>query len=164
MSANFCVSLRVASRIAAKGSRTEVVLAEADAPSCPEVKLQFTPSGRIQFLTALSYIDQDNPQAAVEFRTKAERILRRLTHCRSRVDLLQGVSRYLREVIIAPYRFFYRREGNTIWVVACWGDVADGTSGVNGRLTIRCTDGPLRGPPLSSSFRLLINTFVDDAV
>ncbi len=85
------------------------------------MKLQFTPSGRIQFLTALSYIDQDNPQAAVKFRTKAERILRRLTqYPESGRPIPEFPDLPFREVIIAPYRFFYRREGNTIWVVACW--------------------------------------------
>ena len=33
----------------------------------------------MQFLQAVSYILQDNPQAAMQFRKKAERTLRRLT-------------------------------------------------------------------------------------
>jgi plasmid stabilization system protein ParE len=23
-------------------------------------------------------------------------------------------------LVVPPYRFFYRREGQTIWIVACW--------------------------------------------
>jgi toxin ParE1/3/4 len=85
------------------------------------MKLQFTPSGRIQFLKTLSYIRQDNPQAAVKFRNKAERILRRFTQYPESGRLVPEFPDLpFREVIVAPYRFFYRREGNTIWVVACW--------------------------------------------
>ena len=42
------------------------------------MKVQFTPSARNQFLSALAYIRKDKPSAAVNFRNKAERILRRL--------------------------------------------------------------------------------------
>jgi toxin ParE1/3/4 len=85
------------------------------------VKLQFTPSGRIQFLKAVSHIHQDNPQAAVKFRNRAERILRRLTQYPESGRLIPEFPDLpFREVIVAPYRFFYRREGKTIWVVACW--------------------------------------------
>ena len=40
--------------------------------------VQFTPSARLQFLSALSYIRHDNPPAAIRFRKKAESVLRRL--------------------------------------------------------------------------------------
>jgi plasmid stabilization system protein ParE len=85
------------------------------------VKLQFTSSGRIQFLKAVSYIHQDNPQTAVKFRNRAERILRRLTQYPESCRIIPEFPDLpFREVIIAPYRFFCRREGKTIWVVACW--------------------------------------------
>jgi len=85
------------------------------------VKLQFTPSGRIQFLKAVSYIHEDNPQAAVKFRNRAGPILRRLTqYPESGRSIPEFPDLSYREVIVAPYRFFYRREGKTIWVVACW--------------------------------------------
>jgi toxin ParE1/3/4 len=86
----------------------------------PKVKLHFTPSGRIQCLKALSYIHQDNPQAAVNFRNSAERILRRLMlYAKSGRLIPEFPDLPFREVMVAPYRFFYRREGNAIWVVAC---------------------------------------------
>jgi toxin ParE1/3/4 len=85
------------------------------------VKLRFTPSGRIQFLQASSYILQDNPPAAVKFRKKAERALRRLTRypeCGRHIPEFPDLP--FREVIVPPYRFFFRCEDKTIWVVACW--------------------------------------------
>ena len=85
------------------------------------MKLRFTPTGRIQFLTALSYIQHDNPQAAVKFRKRAEHALRRLTRYPESGRLIPEFPDLpFREVIVAPYRFFYRREGRTIWVAACW--------------------------------------------
>jgi len=85
------------------------------------VRLQFTPSGRIQFLKAVSYIHQDNPQAAAKFRNRAEQILRRLTQYPESGRLIPEFPDLpFREVIVAPDRFFYRREGKAIWVVACW--------------------------------------------
>ena len=85
------------------------------------MKLQFTPSGRIQFPEAVSYIHQDNPQAAVKFRNRTEQILRRLTQYPKSGRLIPEFPDLpFREVIVSPYRFFYRREGKIIWVVACW--------------------------------------------
>jgi toxin ParE1/3/4 len=85
------------------------------------VKIQFTPSGRIQFLRAVSYIHQDNTRAAVKFRKRAEQTLRRLTRYPESGRLIPEFPDLpFREVIVAPFRFFYRREGKTIWVVACW--------------------------------------------
>jgi toxin ParE1/3/4 len=85
------------------------------------VKLRFTPSGRIQFLRALSYIQEDNPQATAKFRNRAEQALRRLTKYPESGRLIQDFPELpFREVFVAPYRFFYRRAGRTIWVVASW--------------------------------------------
>ena len=85
------------------------------------MKLQFTLAGRIQFLKAVSYIYKENPQAAVKFRTRAERVLRRLTQYPESGRLIPEVPDLpFREVTVTPYRFFYRRDGKIIWVVACW--------------------------------------------
>ena len=40
--------------------------------------VQFTPTARLQFLSALAYIRQDNPSAGIRFRKEAESLLRRL--------------------------------------------------------------------------------------
>jgi toxin ParE1/3/4 len=85
------------------------------------VKVRFTPSGRMQFLTAVAYIQQDEPQAASRFRHRAEKVLRRLVRFPNSGRLIPEFPDLpFREVVVAPYRFFYRREGGAIWVVAVW--------------------------------------------
>ena len=85
------------------------------------MKVRFTPTGRSQFLGALSYIQRENPQAAVEFRRRAEKVLRRLERFPASGRVIPEFSELpYREVIIAPYRFFYRVEGKIVWVVAVW--------------------------------------------
>ena len=85
------------------------------------MRVRFTPSGRIQFLTAIAYIRRDNPTAAIRFRRKAERLLRRLERFpESGRHLPEFADLPYREVIVTPYRFFYRVEGKTVWVVAVW--------------------------------------------
>ncbi|MBI4013899.1 MAG: type II toxin-antitoxin system RelE/ParE family toxin [Candidatus Rokubacteria bacterium] len=85
------------------------------------MRVRFTPSGRLQFLTALAYVQRDNPEAARKLRVRAERVLRRLGR-------FPGSGRHIpefpelpyREVVIPPYRFFYRVDGKTVWIVAMW--------------------------------------------
>jgi toxin ParE1/3/4 len=85
------------------------------------VTVQFTPSARQQFLSALAYIRQDNPPAAVRFRRKAESVLRRLEKFPASGRVIPEYPELpYREVIVAPYRFFYRVEGATVWIVAVW--------------------------------------------
>ena len=85
------------------------------------MKVRFTPSGRLQFLHAVSYIQQDNPAAATRFRKRAERALRRLMRFPESGRLIPEFPDLpFRELLVPPYRFFYRREGQTIWIVACW--------------------------------------------
>ncbi len=83
--------------------------------------VRFTPSARVQFLAAVAYIRRDNPTAAGQFRRRAERVLRRLQRFpNSGRVILEFPELPYREVIIAPYRFFYRREGEIVWVVGVW--------------------------------------------
>jgi toxin ParE1/3/4 len=85
------------------------------------VKVQFTPSARLQFLSALTYIQQDNPPAAVRFRKKAESVLRRLERFpESGRAIPEFPELPYREVIVAPYRLFYRVERRVVWIVAVW--------------------------------------------
>ena len=85
------------------------------------MKLRFTPAGRLQFLTAVAYIQQDDRSAALKFRRRAEQALRRLLRYPTSGRLIPEFPDLpFREVIALPYRFFYRREGKTIWVVAIW--------------------------------------------
>ncbi len=85
------------------------------------MKVRFTPSARAQFLAAFIYIHRENPTAAADFRKKAERVLSRLQKFpQSGRALPEFPDLPFREVIVAPYRFFYRVKGRTVWVVAVW--------------------------------------------
>jgi toxin ParE1/3/4 len=85
------------------------------------VRVRFSPQGREQFLAGLAYIRRDNPAAATRFRRRAEAILRRLGRFpeSGRVIPEFPESSY-REVIVPPYRFFYRVEEGTVWITAVW--------------------------------------------
>ena len=85
------------------------------------MRVLFTPSGRAQFLAAIAYIHRENPGAASEFREKAGKILFRLRKFpRSGRVLPDFPDLPFREVIVAPYRFFYRVKDKTVWIVAVW--------------------------------------------
>jgi toxin ParE1/3/4 len=85
------------------------------------MKVRFTPSARVHFLSALAYIRQDSPQAAVHFRNRAEKILRRLeAFPESGRVMPEFPDLPYREVVVSPYRFFYRVKGEIVWVVAVW--------------------------------------------
>jgi plasmid stabilization system protein ParE len=83
------------------------------------VKVRFTSSARGQFLSALTYIRRDNPQAAVSFRERAEKVLRRLEEFPNSGRVVPEFPELpYREVVITPYRFFYRVKGKIVWIVA----------------------------------------------
>ena len=85
------------------------------------MKVQFTPTARLQFFAALAYVRQDNPQAAIRFRKKAEAVLRRLQKFPDSGRVIPEFRELpYREVIVTPYRFFYRVEGRIVWIVAVW--------------------------------------------
>jgi toxin ParE1/3/4 len=85
------------------------------------VKVRFTPSARTQFLSAISYIRQDKPSAAVSFRDRAEKILRRLEDFPESGRIIPEFPELpYREVIIPPYRFFYKIKADVVWIVAVW--------------------------------------------
>ncbi len=85
------------------------------------MEIKFTPTARGMFLDGLLHIQKEDPTAARRFKEKAEKSLRRL------IDFPQSGKRILefpdlpfREVIVPPYRFFYRVRNETVWVVAVW--------------------------------------------
>jgi len=85
------------------------------------VRIKFTPSARTQFLEGLEFIHENNPTAARKFREKAEEALRRLEEFpESGRTLPEFPELPHREVIVRPYRFFYRVVGKSIWIVAVW--------------------------------------------
>jgi len=85
------------------------------------LKIRFTLSARRQFLEGLEYIRQDNPKAARRFREKAGATLERLReYPESGRSIPEFPELPHREVIVRPYRFFYRVVGKTVWIVAAW--------------------------------------------
>jgi plasmid stabilization system protein ParE len=85
------------------------------------VNVKFTPSARTQFLSALSFIRKDKPSAAINFRNKAEKILRRLEDFPESGRIIPEFPELTyREIIISPYRFFYKAKGDAVWIVAVW--------------------------------------------
>jgi toxin ParE1/3/4 len=98
-------------------------------------RVLFTPAGREQFLAALAYIAADDPAAARRLRDRAEESLSRLVvFPESGRVLPEFPDLPFREVVVAPYRFFYRVKDDAVWVVAAWhsaqlpGEPEDGTT------------------------------------
>ena len=84
-------------------------------------RVLFTPSAREQFLAALAYIAADDPTAARSLRHRAEASLSRLAdYPESGRVLPEFPDLPFREVIVPPYRFFYRVKEDAVWVVAAW--------------------------------------------
>jgi toxin ParE1/3/4 len=85
------------------------------------VKVRFTPSARSQFLEGLLYIARDKPSAARRLRVRAESALRRLERFPNSGRRIQEFPELPhREVVLHPFRFFYRVEKKTVWIVAVW--------------------------------------------
>jgi toxin ParE1/3/4 len=85
------------------------------------VKVKFTPSARNQFFSALSCIRKDKPSAAIGFRNRAEKILRRLEEFPESGRIVPEFPDLpYREAIISPYRFFYKIKEDVVWIVAVW--------------------------------------------
>lgn len=85
------------------------------------MRVRFTATGRQQFLAALAYIRRDNPAAALRFRRRTEDVLRRLEQFPASGREIPGFPELAyREVVVTPYRFFYRIQDQTVWVVAVW--------------------------------------------
>ena len=85
------------------------------------MKILFTPTGRRQFLEAIAYILRDNPTAAEAFRQNSEKTLSRLKKFPESGRILPEFPDLpFREVIVNPYRFFYRVKDKTVWIIAVW--------------------------------------------
>ncbi|MBW1783980.1 MAG: type II toxin-antitoxin system RelE/ParE family toxin [Deltaproteobacteria bacterium] len=85
------------------------------------MKVRFTPTARAQFLSALAYIRRDKPSAALSFRNRAEKALRSLEDFPESGRIIPEFPGLpYREIIIPPYRFFYKTKADIVWVVAIW--------------------------------------------
>ncbi len=85
------------------------------------MKIRFARGARSQFQNALRFIGADKPSAATNFRAKTEYSLERLkTYPESGRRLTEFPDLPYREVIVPPYRFFYRVEDDVILIVGVW--------------------------------------------
>jgi plasmid stabilization system protein ParE len=85
------------------------------------VKVRFTPSARSQFLAKLEHVNAENPAAAAALLGRVKKSLRRLAaHPQSGRRIPEFPELKHREVIVSPYRFFYRVEKSAVWIVGVW--------------------------------------------
>ena len=85
------------------------------------MRTRFTPSARRQFLDAIESIQSENPSAAagiLESATSALTQLREFPESGHAVPEFPDLPH--RELLVAPYRFFYRVVDDTVWIVAVW--------------------------------------------
>jgi toxin ParE1/3/4 len=83
--------------------------------------VRFTPAVDAAYLQIIRDIAADNPFAA-------RRFMQRVRDARSRLAKFPKLGHYIpefpesqhRQFIIEPYRFFYRIDGETVWIVAVW--------------------------------------------
>jgi toxin ParE1/3/4 len=69
----------------------------------------------------LTFIRRDKPSAATRFRQQTEKVLRRLEDFPESGKVISEFPDLpYREVIISPYRFFYRIKDDVVWIVAGW--------------------------------------------
>jgi toxin ParE1/3/4 len=85
------------------------------------VDVFFTPSARLQFLSAIETIRRKNRTAAREFQQQTARALKRLARPpQSGTVVPEFPELPYREVYIKLYRFFYRVREDRVWIVALW--------------------------------------------
>ena len=85
------------------------------------MKIRFTQSAEADLLSALAYIRKDKPSAALDLLDRIARRLRRLHRFpESGRKIPEFPDLPHREIIVEPFRFFYRIEGRIIWIVAVW--------------------------------------------
>jgi toxin ParE1/3/4 len=85
------------------------------------LRVRFTDSARSQFLAGLAYIHRDEPSAGIRLCRCAEVVLRRLAKFPESGRVIPEFPELpYREVLVPPFRFFYRVKGETVWGVAVW--------------------------------------------
>jgi toxin ParE1/3/4 len=72
-------------------------------------------------MNALAYVRRDSPSAAINLRERAEKNLRRLEQFPESGRVIPEYPELpYREVLVTPFRFFYRVKGKTVWIAAVW--------------------------------------------
>ena len=87
------------------------------------MRVRFTPSARREFLDALDFIRRDSPAAAAGVRARSGEGLSRLREFPESGRVVPEFPDLpYREVLVSPYRFFYRVVEDTVWIVGVWHD------------------------------------------
>ncbi len=85
------------------------------------MKIRFTRSARGQLLGALEYIRHDDATAAVKVLLRVEKAVARLkTFPQSGRRIPEFPALPHRELVVAPFRLFYRVDAQELWIVAVW--------------------------------------------
>jgi plasmid stabilization system protein ParE len=85
------------------------------------VRVLFTPAARAQFLDAFAYIRAESASAAQGMLERSNAALRQLGEFPESGHPLPEFPDFPhREVLVDPYRFFYRIAGGAVWVVGVW--------------------------------------------
>ena len=83
--------------------------------------VRFTPTADAQFLAVIAHIGAESPSAAIAFK---DRTLHTLSRLGPFPESGRAVPEYpalpFREIIVAPYRFFYQVRSDAVWIVAVW--------------------------------------------
>jgi len=83
--------------------------------------VRFTPAAEAEFLAVIAHIGADSLSAAVAFKDK---VLHALSRLGPFPESGRAVPEYpalpFREVVVAPYRFFYQVRVDAVWIVAVW--------------------------------------------
>ena len=87
------------------------------------MRILFTPSAERSFLSALEYIHAEKPSAALRFRNRALESLKRVEKFpESGRRIPEFPDLPYKEVVVQPYRFFYRVKDDIIWIINVWHD------------------------------------------
>lgn len=85
------------------------------------MQVRFAALARAQYLEALAYVREQSPAAASKLQERAERMIVQLReHPRSGHAIPKFPDHPHREVMVSPYRFFYRIDDRTVWIVGVW--------------------------------------------
>ena len=87
------------------------------------MRILFTPSAERSLLSALECIHAEKPSAALRFRNRALESLKRLEKFpESGRRIPEFPDLPYKEVVVQPYRFFYRVKDDIIWIINVWHD------------------------------------------
>lgn len=85
--------------------------------------VRFAPTAEAKLFEAVAYILDESQSAAWEFHDRALEATSRLRDFpRSGRKIPEFPALPYREIIVAPYRFFYRIVGDEVWIVDVWHD------------------------------------------